>query len=102
MRSISLGYRLMVVFLALGLAACGNAKRFDYQPEAGEMKSGAGLFSGKKGGFALFGAAQHPPGKSLPRAKDQAPREKRAEIAPAEKAPAHNPVTFNWRRSARP
>ncbi len=48
---------LIVVVLALGLAACGNAKPFDYQQEADEMKPGSGLFSGKKGEFAVFGSS---------------------------------------------
>ena len=47
---------LIVVLVALGLAACGgNAKRFDYQPVAGEMKPGAGLFSGDDGEFVIYG-----------------------------------------------
>ncbi len=50
----SLGNSLV---LALGLAACGNAKPFDYQQEADEMKPGSGLFSGKKGEFVIFGSS---------------------------------------------
>jgi hypothetical protein len=53
----SLGNSLIVVVLALGLAACGNAKPFDYQQEADEMKPGSGLFSGKKGEFVIFGSS---------------------------------------------
>lgn len=46
---------LIVVLVALGLAACGNVKQFDYQPVAGEMKPGAGLFSGDDGEFVIYG-----------------------------------------------
>ena len=40
----SLRNGLIVVLLALGLAACGNATPFEYRQEAGEMKPGSGLF----------------------------------------------------------
>ncbi len=53
----SLRNGLIVVLLALGLAACGNAKPFEYQQEADEMKPGSGLFSGKKGKFVIFGSS---------------------------------------------
>ena len=60
MASASLRNGLIVVLLTLGLAACGNARPFDYQPEADEMKPGAGLFSGKKGEFVIFGGSESP------------------------------------------
>ncbi len=53
----SLRNGLIVVLLTLGLAACGNAKPFEYQQEADEMKPGSGLFSGKKGKFVIFGSS---------------------------------------------
>ncbi len=52
---------LVVVLLAFGLAACGNAKPFEYQQEADEMKPGSGLFSGKKGKFVIFGSSETTP-----------------------------------------
>ncbi len=56
MAKASLRNGLIVILLTLGLAACGKAKPFDYQPEADEMKPGSGLFSGKKGEFFIFGS----------------------------------------------
>ena len=55
----SLRNGLIVVLLAL--AACGNAKPFEYQQEADEMKPGSGLFSGKKGKFVIFGSSETKP-----------------------------------------
>ena len=65
----SLRNGLIVVLLALGLAACGNAKPFEYQQEADEMKPGLGLFSGKKGKFVIFGS-------SGTKSEERKPREK--------------------------
>ena len=63
MLNASLRNGLIVVLVSLGLAACGSAKPYDYQPEVDEMKPGAGLFSGKKGAFVIFGSSseQEPP-----------------------------------------
>ena len=55
MRSAPLRNGLIVVLVALGLAACGNVKRFDYEPVADEIKQGAGLFSGDDGEFFIYG-----------------------------------------------
>ncbi len=55
MTSNSLRNGLIVVLVALGLAACGSAKRFDYQATADEMRPGPGLFSGEDGEFVIFG-----------------------------------------------
>ena len=55
MRNTSLRNGLVVALVALGLAACGNVKRFDYEPVADEMKPGAGLFSGDDGEFVIYG-----------------------------------------------
>lgn len=57
MANVSSRNGVVVVVLALGLAACGNAKPFDYQQEADEMKPGSGLFSGKKGELVIFGSS---------------------------------------------
>jgi len=45
---------LLLAFIVLGLIAGCNAKPYDYQPTAGEMKQGPGLFSGKEGAFTLY------------------------------------------------
>ncbi len=45
---------VVVVLAALVLAACSSAKPFEYQPTAGEMKPGGGLFSGDDGEFVIF------------------------------------------------
>ncbi len=58
MAKASLRKGLIVVLITLGLAACGKAKPFDYQPEADEMKPGSGLFSGKDGEFVIFGRSK--------------------------------------------
>ena len=56
MTRISLRNGLIVVLVAFGLAACGSSvKKFDYEPVAGEMKPGAGLFSGEDGEFVIYG-----------------------------------------------
>ena len=55
MTSAPLRNGLIIVLVALGLAACGNVKQFDYEPVAGEMKPGAGLFSGDDGEFVIYG-----------------------------------------------
>ncbi len=51
----SLRASLIAALVSLGLAACGGAKPYDFQPTAGEMKPGPGLFSGADGEFVVYG-----------------------------------------------
>ncbi len=67
MAKVLLRNGLIVVLVTLGLAACGKAKPFDTVP-AGEMKPGAGLFSGKDGGFVIYGKPSAEPAEQKPEA----------------------------------
>ncbi len=60
---------LIVVLVTLGLAACGQARPLDYLPEAGEMKPGSGLFSGKDGGFVIYSKPSAESEEQKPKAK---------------------------------
>ena len=60
---------LIVVLVSLGLVACDSAARFDYVPEADEMKPGSGLFSGKKGEFFILGSPETRSGEPKPEEK---------------------------------
>ena len=44
----------LLAFIVLGLIFGCTAKPYDYQPTAGEMKQGPGIFSGKEGAFTLY------------------------------------------------
>ena len=69
MVTASLRNGLIVVLVTLGLAACGKVTPFDYVPEADEMKPGSGLFSGKDGGFLIYGKPRAEPAEQKPEAK---------------------------------
>ena len=69
MAKASLRNGLIVVLVTLGLAACGQATRFDYVPEADEMKPGSGLCSGKKGEVFIFGRSKTGPEEPKPEEK---------------------------------
>ena len=64
----------VVVVFALGLAARGDARPFDYRREADEMKPGSGLFSGKQGEFVFFGSSATKPEQRKPEEKTSAPK----------------------------
>ena len=55
MAKVSFRNGLIVVLVSLGLASCGRATQYDYEPEADQMKPGRGLFSGKGGEFVILG-----------------------------------------------
>ena len=69
MAKASLRNGLIVVLVTLGLAACGKATPLDYVQEADEMKPGSGLFSGKDGGFVIYGKPSAEPEEQKPKAK---------------------------------
>lgn len=55
------GFRsgLVGLFAAVALGCAG--KTFDYQPTAGEMKRGPGVFSGEPGEFTVYDSARKDP-----------------------------------------
>ena len=55
MKRSALRTGVIIALAAIALAACGGAKRFDYQATADEMKPGPGLFSGTGGTFVIVG-----------------------------------------------
>ncbi len=66
----SLRNGLIVFLVTLGLAACGKATPYEYVPEPDQMKSGPGLFTGKEGGFVIFGSKPRAePAEQKPKAK---------------------------------
>jgi hypothetical protein len=77
--------------LLLTLASC-NAKPFDYQPTAGEMKEGPGVFTGKDGELTIYDSQK---GGVLQKDSDaktgESMGEKTAETAGAAQQPAQMP-----------
>jgi len=67
MRFNTVSWVVIAVGLALfALAGC-NAKPFDYQPTAGEMKQGPGVFTGKDGELTVYDSKK---GGALPKDGD--------------------------------
>jgi hypothetical protein len=68
---INCGLVLAAGWLLFALAGC-HAKPYDYQPTAGEMKEGAGVFSGEDGELTIYDSKK---GGAFPKDSDAKPSE---------------------------
>ena len=100
-KKAQMGFILLALaagWLFYALTGC-NAKPFDYQPTAGEMKEGPGVFTGKSGELTVYDSQK---GGIFPKDSDaktaDGKGENTAETAGAVQQPAPMPVgTQNYR-----